>query len=164
MLRVLIACLLAIILAACGQHDGVPTPAIAEPDHLSLHWVADGLVQDIRTFRWAGTGEPIELEAQAVLGMEHFTRAAVVRDPATSQYSVEVQTTTQGRRRLDDQTSRNVGRALAVVLGNRVMALPTVMAPLETGVVPLEGFQALEQADSVAELVNAGIRERAQGG
>jgi preprotein translocase subunit SecD len=89
-----------------------------------------------------------------VLGLRHIASAVVTQegDPAT--HSVTIVLTTEGRSRLKNLTSQHVGRRLAIVIDNEVVALPAVMRPIDTGELPLMPIEKAEVAKALAQRIN----------
>ena len=59
-----------------------------------------------------------------------------------------------GRDKLAKLTQANVGKPIAVLLGNRVLTNPVVREPLLTGTIQISGLASAEEAESVAKAIS----------
>ena len=156
-----LAVVLAMLLLAGGCTSRASQPAIVPPsafDFLSLHWEANGPSNKIRICDLKSTGQTIPLDAETVLGLRHFASAQVMHLPETSTYSVTMMLTPEGRNRLKDATAEHVGRRLAIVIDNDVVALPTVMRPLDVAEMPLMPIGDAQVAERLAGRINAAVQ------
>ena len=156
-----LAILLAMLFLSVGCTGRASQPSIVPPsafDFLSLHWEAKGPSNNIRICELKSTGQEIPLDAESVLGLRHFASAQVTHQPEMSTYSVTVVLTPEGRERLKNATAEHVGRRLAIVIDNDVVALPVVMKPMDTAELPLMPTANAQLAGSLAERINTAIQ------
>ena len=147
----------AVLLSFSGCASRVPPPSVLPPSafgFLSLHWEARGPSNSIRICELKSTGQEIPLEAETVLGLPHFASAQVVHEPT---YSVTVRLTPEGRDRLRNLTAEHIGRRLAIVIDNDVVALPVVMRPIDAAELPLMPMADMRTAESLARRINEAI-------
>lgn len=145
------------LLLGCTDVARDSDPSSSQYDLLSLHWEARGSTNDVRWCDLSRTGERIPLEPEVVLGMRHFAAAHVTHDTASSTPSVDVEMTPEGRGRMKELSSANIGRRLAIVVDNDVAALATVWRTIDTDRVNLMPMADVRLAEDLAKRINAAI-------
>lgn len=154
-----IALLVTVVLfLGCTDAGRDPDQSTSRYDFLSLHWEATGSTNDARFCDLLGTGEKIPLESEVVLGIRHFAAAHATHDRARSVHSVDVELTPDGRRRLKEHSLENVGRRLAIVIDNDVVALPVVTRAIDKDTLDLMPIANARMAEDLAKRINAAIR------
>jgi hypothetical protein len=139
--------------AACsGAESDVPVAerSADEFDFISLHWPLDIPEPDARVCLILGTGEEIPLDPDPILGMADFEMARV-RDQLPQ---VVVRLTQEGADRLGTITRENIGRRLALVVDDQVVALPLIRAEVTAGELDLMPVASSEEAERFADRIN----------
>jgi preprotein translocase subunit SecD len=155
----LIGCIAAFLLVvACTTHGGQADQSPSEFGYLSLHWEAAGPSNDVRYCDLIGSGKKIGLDPGAVLEMRHFAAARTTYDKTTGIHSVDVVMTAAGRQRLKELSSRNIGRRLAIVVDDDIVALGTVWRTIDTDALNLPAMADAKTAEDVARRINAAIQ------
>lgn len=145
------------LLLGCTEGVRNANHSSSQFDLLSLHWEARGSTNDVRWCDLSGTGERIPLEPEVILGMRHFAAAHVTHDRANSVHSVDVEMTPEGKGRIKELSSANIGRRLAIVVDNDVAALATVWRTIDTDRVNLMPMADAHVAEDLAKRINAAI-------
>ena len=137
---------------------GQGATASSSDDFISMHWEATGASENVLRYELPGSSERIALENEAVLGIRHFVTARVTGNQASGNLTVEVEMTTEGQRRIREQSAANIGRRLGIVLDGGVMALPKVMSPVSGTAFPLGPMLDAGIAEELARRINAAIQ------
>lgn len=152
-----------LLLLGCTKAGRDANPSASQFDFLSLHWEARGSTNDVRFCELIRTGERIAVEPEVVLGVRHFAAARVTHDTASSTYHVDVALTPEGRSRFKELSSTNIGRRLAIVLDDDVVALPTIWRTVDTETLDLMPTADARLAEGLAKRINTAILSGSHG-
>lgn len=143
----------------------VQLPGISDPQRvkellgttakMNFHWLADSRSSDIVEFQ-GQDGEIYRLERQIAMEGRHVRNANMVLQAQTGLPVVNFVLDKTGGRLFGDMTRENIGRALAVVLDDKVITAPVIRSAITTGSGEISGgFNAVEATD-LAMLLRAG--------
>jgi SecD/SecF fusion protein len=145
------------------QLPGVDDPArvrelLGTTAKLTFHLVAPGGGHRTDLLRLPGVlpSEQYRLERRAALEGEHLSDARVAFDEVTSGSVVHFQLDREGARRFAEITRANVGRALAIVLDDRVISAPVIRGAIPGGAGEISGAFTVAEAADLALLLRAG--------
>lgn len=158
MWRAAIAALMMLTLTACPED---PTPKVEDRtfDFMSLHWPLEEPAPDARICEVLGTGDPVSLDPEPLLRLAHFDTARV----APGRNFVTVSLTDRGAAQLADVTGANIGRQLAVVVDDQVLAMPTIRDRIDSGRLDLMPMESRAEAVRLAERINRALGEMTRG-
>lgn len=151
----LIAALL--LLVGCTADAHRADRSASDFSYLSLHWEAVGPSNDVRWCDLRGSGQQVALDSSVVLETRDFTAARTAHDEESNTYFVEIVMTAEGRNRMKELSSRNLGRRLAIVIENEVVALATVSHPIDSDALNLPTMPDAATAEKVAAQINRAI-------
>ena len=119
------------LLSAClgveTYREGGPAPSLA------IRLVADEENGGEVLPRWSGdTSEMLAVEPGIVVGAEHIRHVRLL-DAADGSRVLVLDLDDEGRARLHETSAASIGRRLAVVVGGRVVAAPTIRNVLTEG-------------------------------
>jgi preprotein translocase subunit SecD len=154
-LAAVIAALLLVV--GCRTDAGRADRSTSEYGYLSLHWEAAGPSNDVRWCDLVSSGQRIALDPGPVLAMRHFAAARTAHDGESDTYFVEVEMTAEGRERMKELSARNVGRRLAIVVEDDIVALATVSRPIDADALNLPTMPDSMTAEKVAGRINRAI-------
>jgi len=97
-----------------------------------------------------------ESSKDSALGGEDISYAAPGFATGTKDPVAQFRFNGRGARRFAHLTEENVGKALAIVLDDKVLSAPVIREPITGGSVQISGNFTLEEANSVAMLLRAG--------
>lgn len=123
-------------------------------DLISLHWPASQPAPDSRMCAIVGTGEEIALDPNPIIGLEHIAEAYVASERDNF---VTIRLTGPGRATLAESTARRIGDNLAVVVDDRVLAMPLIQSSLDVPEIALMPQQSREEVDDLAARINEAI-------
>jgi preprotein translocase subunit SecD len=86
----------------------------------------------------------------AVFTVGRLRRCCVVKRGRRDSYVVELVMTEEGRRRMKELSSRNLGRRLAIVLDDDIVALATVSHPIDSDALNLPTMPDSATAEKVS--------------
>jgi len=90
------------------------------------------------------------------LGGSDIKETSVGFDPNSGKPQVQLRFTNTGAKKFADITTRNVGRAVAIVLDEQVIEAPVVNQPILTGDAVISGGFTTESASTLSKSLNAG--------
>jgi preprotein translocase subunit SecD len=155
----LIRCFVAFLLiVGCANDAGQSNQSTSRFGYLSLHWEAVGPSNDVRWCDLINSGKRLALEPDAVLGMQHFAAARTTFDEKSGTHSVDLVMTAEGRQRMKELSSRNIGRRLAIVVEDDIVALATVPRTIDADTLNLPAMADARTAEDVARRINSAIR------
>jgi len=121
--------LAAVLIAACGVETYREARPAAE---VAIRFVADDVTAAAETLpRW-GSEEPVAVGGADVVGAEHIEHVQLYETGEGTRLIV-LDLTEVGRTRLREASTERVGARLAIVVGGRVVATPTLREPLTEG-------------------------------
>lgn len=144
----------------------VQLPGVSDPQRvkellgttakMNFHWLADSRSSDVMELPGQLDGETYRLERQIAMEGRHVRNANMVLQPQTGLPVVNFVLDKTGGRQFGDMTQANIGRALAVVLDDKVITAPVIRGAITTGSGEISGgFNAVEATD-LAMLLRAG--------
>ncbi|WP_332681745.1 protein translocase subunit SecD [Bosea sp. (in: a-proteobacteria)] len=101
-------------------------------------------------------GQPIPVQRQVIVEGEDLIDAQPAFDQRTSQPIVNFRFNIRGAQRFGQATTENLGRALAIVLDNKVISAPVIQSPITGGSGQISGNFTVEQVNNLAILLRAG--------
>ena len=81
---------------------------------------------------------------------------------STAQPGIELKFTEQGKEKLAKWTSENIGRRLAVIINEELIAAPVIKMPITDGVIEVEGMLTQKYVDDVVSGINTIIGQQQQ--
>ncbi len=112
-----------------------------------------------------GKNGQLELQADSFMVLERevaLSGAAMSRnvyanyDEETLQYTVEFTLTDEGRKKFADVTSNNKGRALAILIDDKIRSAPVINEPITGGSARISGSFSMEEANDLALIIKEG--------
>ncbi len=82
--------------------------------------------------------------------------AAVGQNQTTQAPLITLNFTSEGAKKFEDLTSRNVGKPIAIYLDENILQAPTVQEPITGGQAQITGEYTLQEVQTVVRLLNAG--------
>src|SRR5690606_27527469 len=128
------------------QLPGVDDPAyirelLGTTATMTFHWLSEpGASAAAMTLPGQAEGERYRLEKRVALEGEHIKDARLAYNQQTGEPVVTFRLDNEGARRFGDMTTANVGRALAIVLDNRVITAPVIRTPITGGSGEISGY------------------------
>ncbi|MBN9438594.1 protein translocase subunit SecD [Bosea sp. (in: a-proteobacteria)] len=101
-------------------------------------------------------GQPIPVQRQVIVEGEDLIDAQPAFDQRTSQPIVNFRFNIRGAQRFGQATTENLGRALAIVLDNKVISAPVIQSPITGGSGQISGNFTVEAVNNLAILLRAG--------
>ena len=144
------------------QMPGVEDPAqiralLGTTAQLNFHWVADSRSNAARIQRPLADGsQTLWLEREVAMAGEHVRDAQLGFNVESGQPVVNFRLDSAGTRIFGDLTQANVGRALAIVLDNRVITAPVIRSVIAGGQGEISGAFTSKEASEVALLLRSG--------
>src|SRR5690606_22728034 len=144
------------------QMPGVEDPAqiralLGTTAQLTFHWVADSRSNAARIQRPLADGsQTLWLEREVAMAGEHVRDAQLGFNAESGQPVVNFRLDSAGTRIFGDLTQANVGRALAIVLDNRVITAPVIRSVIAGGQGESSGAFTSKEASEVALLLRSG--------
>ncbi|MEX2332791.1 MAG: protein translocase subunit SecD, partial [Pseudohongiella sp.] len=145
----------------------VQLPGVSDPQRvkellgttakMNFHWVADNRSTDVIELPGQDDDTQVyRLERQVAMEGRHVRNALMVLQQQTGMPVVNFTLDNTGGRQFGDMTQANIGRALAVVLDDKVITAPVIRSAITTGSGEISGgFNAVEATD-LAMLLRAG--------
>ncbi len=148
----------------------VQLPGVSDPQRvkellgttakMNFHWLADSTSTDVIELQGLEDGgnasQVYRLERQVAMEGRHVRNANMVLQQQTGQPVVNFVLDKTGGRQFGDMTQANIGRALAVVLDDKVITAPVIRSAITTGSGEISGgFNAVDATD-LAMLLRAG--------
>lgn len=147
----------------------VQMPGVSDPQHIrellgttakmTFHWVADNKTRPgmrlISAEDDAGAGN-YQLEEIVVLEGKHISDARLAFNPQTNEPVVNFKLDYEGSKRFGDLTKQNIGRALAIVLDDKVVTAPVIRSAITGGSGEISGAFTSASANDLALLLRAG--------
>ena len=147
----------------------VQLPGVNDPQHIrellgttarmTFHWVANeksALLGKIISVQGDTPSERYQLEERVALEGKHISDARLAFNQETGEPVVNFKLDSEGARRFGDMTKRNVGRALAIVLDDRVVTAPVIRSAIQGGSGEISGSFTSASANDLALLLRAG--------
>lgn len=151
----------------------VQLPGVNDPHHIrellgttarmTFHWVANeksallGKIISVQgDTQIDGHGERYQLEERVALEGKHISDARLAFNQETGEPVVNFKLDNEGARRFGDMTKRNIGRALAIVLDDRVVTAPVIRSAIQGGSGEISGSFTSASANDLALLLRAG--------
>src|SRR5690554_430855 len=151
------------------NHILVQMPGVADPAEIrellgttaqmTFHWVArpDDTRRSAILHLTDTTGEQTYLlERRAAMKGEHIQDARLAFNQETSEPVVNFKLDAEGARLFADMTRQNIGRALAIVLDNKVITAPVIRSVIAGGSGEISGSFTSGEASNLALLLRAG--------
>lgn len=147
----------------------VQMPGVSDPHHIrellgttakmTFHWVADNKTRSgMKVISVADDtgGASYSLEESVVLEGKHVSDARLAFNPDTNEPVVNFKLDAEGAKRFGDLTKQNIGRALAIVLDNKVVTAPVIRSAIQGGSGEISGSFTSATANDLALLLRAG--------
>jgi len=147
----------------------VQLPGVNDPQHIrellgttarmTFHWAANeksALLGKIISVQGDTPGEIYQLEERVALEGKHISDARLAFNQETGEPVVNFKLDNEGARRFGDMTKHNVGRALAIVLDDRVVTAPVIRSAIQGGSGEISGSFTSASANDLALLLRAG--------
>ncbi|MDD5693460.1 MAG: protein translocase subunit SecD [Patescibacteria group bacterium] len=110
-------------------------------------------------------GKTAQLEFKEYKGQEFVTtgltgkdlkRATVVFDPNTNKPQISLEFSSDGAKKFEEITGRNVGKPIAIVLDGKIISAPNVSEKITGGNAQITGEFDIKEANALAIQLNAG--------
>lgn len=147
----------------------VQLPGVNDPQHIrellgttarmTFHWAANeksALLGKIISVQGDTDGERYQLEERVALEGKHISDARLAFNQETGEPVVNFKLDSEGARRFGDMTKHNIGRALAIVLDDRVVTAPVIRSAIQGGSGEISGSFTSASANDLALLLRAG--------
>jgi preprotein translocase subunit SecD len=105
-----------------------------------------------------GQREVLEVENKVLLDEGDVTSGAVVQDPRTKEFLLELRFTEQGRKKFGEITGQNIGRRIAIIINGKLTSAPKVNESISSGRIIISGAVGREQLEKWAEAFKATIK------
>ncbi len=144
------------------QLPGVEDPAyirelLGTTATMTFHWLAEpNTFVAAKTLPGQQEGERYRVESRVALKGEHIRDARLAYDDMTGEPVVTFRFDNEGARLFGDMTTEHVGRALAIVLDNRVITAPVIRMPITGGSGEISGSFTTAEANNLALLLRSG--------
>jgi SecD/SecF fusion protein len=147
----------------------VQLPGVNDPQHIrellgttarmTFHWAANeksALLGKIISVQGDTAGETYQLEERVALEGKHISDARLAFNQETGEPVVNFKLDNEGARRFGDMTKHKIGRALAIVLDDRVVTAPVIRSAIQGGSGEISGSFTSASANDLALLLRAG--------
>ena len=147
----------------------VQLPGVSDPQHIrellgttarmTFHWAANeksALLGKIISVQGDIPSERYQLEERVALEGKHISDARLAFNQETGEPVVNFKLDSEGARRFGDMTKHNIGRALAIVLDDRVVTAPVIRSAIQGGSGEISGSFTSASANDLALLLRAG--------
>ena len=147
----------------------VQLPGVNDPQHIrellgttarmTFHWAANEtstLRGNIISVQGDTADELYQLEESVALEGKHISDARLGFNQETGEPVVTFRLDGEGAQRFGAMTKRNIGRALAIVLDDRVVTAPVIRSAIQGGSGEISGSFTSESANDLALLLRAG--------
>lgn len=147
----------------------VQLPGVNDPQYIrdllgttarmTFHWEANetsALRGNIISVQGDTAGEPYQLEESVALEGKHISDARLGFNQETGEPVVNFRLDGEGAQRFGTMTKHNIGRALAIVLDDRVVTAPVIRNAIQGGSGEISGAFTSESANDLALLLRAG--------
>lgn len=147
----------------------VQMPGVSDPQHIrtllgttaqmSFQWVADAntsAATAVIQVPGDAAGTIYTLEAPVALEGKHISDARLGFSQRTNEPVVTFTLDNDGARRFGELTRENIGRALAIVLDNKVITAPVIRSAIQAGSGEISGAFTSATANELALLLRAG--------
>lgn len=147
----------------------VQLPGVSDPQHIrellgttarmTFHWAANeksALLGKIISVQGDTPSERYQLEERVALEGKHISDARLAFNQETGEPVVNFKLDNEGARRFGDMTKHNIGRALAIVLDDRVVTAPVIRSAIQGGSGEISGSFTSASANDLALLLRAG--------
>ncbi|WNJ92913.1 protein translocase subunit SecD [Bosea sp. 685] len=130
---------------------------IGETAKLEFRFIAEPGATDVDMLPSNDSGGAlVPVNRQVIVGGADLTDAQAAFDSRTSQPIVNFRFNVRGAQRFGQATTENLGRALAIVLDNKVISSPVVQSPITGGSGQISGNFTVESVNNLAILLRAG--------
>ena len=126
------------LLVACGgtrsdpSSNEVPQSAAHPARKLELRLVSESSANAEQVATWSGEA-PLPLEREVLLSARDVADVELVANSDGDGHFLSIELTPEAGQRFEEMTGRNVGRRLAVVVGDRVAFAPVIKAKISGG-------------------------------
>lgn len=147
----------------------VQLPGVNDPHHIrtllgttarmTFHWEANeksALHTQVISVQGDAPGAIYQLEERVALEGKHIKDARLAFNQETGEPVVNFKLDSEGARRFGDMTKNNIGRALAIVLDDRVVTAPVIRSAIQGGSGEISGAFTSASANDLALLLRAG--------
>lgn len=147
----------------------VQLPGVSDPQHIrellgttarmTFHWAANeksAFLGNIISVQGDTPGELYQLEERIALEGKHISDARLAFNQETGEPVVNFKLDNEGARLFGDMTKRNIDRALAIVLDDRVVTAPVIRSAIQGGSGEISGSFTSASANDLALLLRAG--------
>ncbi len=147
----------------------VQLPGVDDPQHIrellgttarmTFHWVTNeksAMREKIISVQGDTPGEVYQLDERVALEGKHISDARLAFNQETGEPVVNFKLDAEGARLFGDMTKRNIGRALAIVLDDRVVTAPVIRSAIQGGSGEISGAFTSASANDLALLLRAG--------
>ncbi|HSC67638.1 MAG TPA: protein translocase subunit SecD [Cellvibrio sp.] len=146
----------------------VQLPGVDDPQHIrellgttarmTFHWVADekSAMREQISVHGERDSEVYQLEKSVALEGKHISDARLGFNQESGEPVVNFRLDDEGARRFGDMTKHNIGRALAIVLDERVITAPVIRGAIQGGSGEISGAFTSADANELAVLLRAG--------
>jgi preprotein translocase subunit SecD len=147
-----------IVVQVPGLQDSSRLIAIlGQTAKLQFRMVADNQGGDVDMLPSQDSGgAPVPVERRVIVEGEDLVDAQPAFDSRTSQPIVNFRFNIRGAQRFAQATTENLGRALAIVLDNKVISAPVIQSPITGGSGQISGNFTVESVNNLAILLRAG--------
>ena len=122
---------------------------------MSFHWVADGRGSTLTKNLPGEDGQHFRLEQEQVLSGEHISDARLGFNPESGQPVINFRLDSRGASLFSKLTGDNIGRALAIVLDDRVLTAPVIRSMIGANG-EISGNFTVPEASNLALMLRAG--------
>lgn len=122
---------------------------------MSFHWVADGRGSTLTKNLPGEDGQRFRLEQEQVLSGEHISDARLGFNPESGQPVINFRLDSRGANIFSKLTGDNIGRALAIVLDDRVLTAPVIRSMIGANG-EISGNFTVPEASNLALMLRAG--------
>ena len=144
----------------------VQLPGVDNPQHvrdllgttakMTFHWAANDASLGQTIIMASEQGDRFKLEQRVALEGKHIRDAQLAYHPDSGEPVVTFRLDKEGARRFADMTHDNIGRALAIVLDDRVITAPVIRGVIAGGSGEISGSFTADEASDLALLLRAG--------
>lgn len=148
---------LIVVVVAVGFQIWSPRGATLEAAAIQfeIRLAEDQQAAGLRAARIADSGRVVYLHQEAIVTNDDIAQSSLVSGEGPSQFGVRVRFNAAGADRMQQATAGHVGKPLAILLDNTVVAVPVVRSPISASAV-LSGNFTKAEAEKIAHGI--GIR------
>ncbi len=123
---------------------------------LEFRMLAESTAGEVDMMPSEETGAPVAVERRVIVAGDDLTDAQASFESRTGEPIVTFRFNVKGAQRFGQVTSENIGRALAIVLDNKVISAPRIQTAITGGSGQISGRFTVEQVNKLATLLRAG--------